>query len=71
MIWKMEERKGKRPAVIRVEEAYDTGAELLVVACPKDYVMFVDAVKGAGLEGKLRVVDIAELVAEALGISHQ
>ena len=71
MIWKMEERKGKRPAVIRVEEAYNTGAELLVVACPKDYVMFVDAVKGAGLEGKLRVVDIAELVAEALGISHQ
>lgn len=70
LIWRSKERKGKRPAVVRVEEAYNTGAELLVVACPKDYVMFTDAVKGAGLEGKIRVVDIIELVAEALGVEE-
>jgi Fe-S oxidoreductase len=69
LIWRSEERKGKRPAILRVEEAVRTGAELLVVSCPKDYVMFVDAVKGAGLEGKLRVVEISELIAEALGVS--
>ena len=43
-----------------------TGAGILAVACPKDKVMFGDAIKTAGLEGQLQVKDIAELVAEAV-----
>jgi len=59
----------ERPAENRVKEALSLpGVECLVVACPKDLVMFQDAVKTVGAEGRLRVVDIGELVLEALGI---
>ena len=57
----------QRPAEIRVREAAALdGVTILAVACPKDYVMFTDAVKAAGLEGSLQVRDIIELVEEAL-----
>jgi hypothetical protein len=42
----------------------------LVVSCPKDLVMFQDAIKTAGLEGKLEVRDLMELVAEGAGLSE-
>jgi Fe-S oxidoreductase len=55
----------ERPAESRVREAAAVGAGTLVVACPKDWVMFQDARKTAGLEDKLVVKDIIELVEEA------
>ena len=56
-----------RPSENRVREAASTdGVQFLVVACPKDHVMFGDAIKTAGLEGKLAVKDLTELVAEAI-----
>jgi Fe-S oxidoreductase len=66
-IW-MEDAPGikERPAESRVREAAALGVNTLVVACPKDLVMFQDAVKTAGLEGKLAVKDLAELVDQAL-----
>jgi len=67
-IW-MEEAdgRGERPAERRVREAASLeGVDTLVVACPKDYVMFADAVKSVGLEKTLRVRDLIELVEEAL-----
>ncbi len=67
-IW-MEDIPGEkqRPAEMRVREAAALdGVKTLVVACPKDYVMFTDAVKAAGLEGSLQIRDIIELVEEAL-----
>jgi len=55
-----------RPSESRVREAASLdGVQYLVVACPKDYVMFTDALKTTNLEGKLAVKDIAELVEEA------
>ena len=42
------------------------GVSTLAVACPKDLVMFQDAVKTTGLENKLAVRDLAELVEERL-----
>jgi Fe-S oxidoreductase len=55
-----------RPSESRVREAASLdGVQCLVVACPKDYVMFTDALKTTGLEGKLLVKDIAELAEEA------
>ena len=38
---------------------------LFVVACPKDVVMYSDAVKTSGNEDKIAVKDIIELVEEA------
>ncbi len=60
----------ERPAENRVREALALpGVECLVVACPKDLVMFQDAVKTVGVEGRLRVADLGELVCEAMGVA--
>lgn len=50
----------------RVREAYDTGAKVLAVVCPICRVMFADAIKTEGLEEKLTLMDISELVKGAL-----
>ncbi len=60
----------ERPAENRVREAAAIpGVSTLVTACPKDLVMFRDAVKTAGLEQKITVKDLIELVAEALELT--
>ena len=77
-IWMGETPAGERPAENRIREALaalDThssngaGAQkfLFVVACPKDVVMYTDAVKTTGNEGKIEVRDVIQLVAEAMG----
>ncbi len=64
-IW-MEDVPGtsERPAESRVREAATLGVSTIAVACPKDYVMFEDAIKTAGLEGRLEVKDVIELAEE-------
>jgi Fe-S oxidoreductase len=72
-LW-MEDAPGitERPAESRVREAASLpGVDTLVVSCPKDLVMFQDAVKTTGLEGKLAIRDTIELVEEALGTSEE
>jgi Fe-S oxidoreductase len=54
------------PNRIRVREAYDTGAEILAVACPNCMTMLENAVKDEGLEGKITVKDISEISEECL-----
>jgi Fe-S oxidoreductase len=56
----------ERPAENRIKEALAVpGVQCLVVACPKDLVMFEDAVKTVGAERRLRIADLGELVWEA------
>lgn len=50
------------PGRIRIREALDTGAEILAVACPMCSKMLDDAVKAEGLEEKINVQDVAEIV---------
>jgi len=50
------------PSRIRVRQAYETGAEVLAVACPLCAKMLDDAVKDEGLDEKLRVKDISEII---------
>jgi len=52
----------------RVQEAARTGADTLAVPCPLEIPRFEDAIKTAGLEGRLRVREISHIVAEALGL---
>jgi Fe-S oxidoreductase len=60
----------ERPSEIRVKEAASLpGVSTLVVTCPKDYVMFQDAVKTAGLEERLVVKDLIELIVEAIELA--
>lgn len=53
------------PARIRIREAYATGASAVAVACPNCMTMLEDAVKAEGLEEKLKIRDISEIVGEA------
>ena len=54
------------PRAARKAIAQLDAVQYFVVACPKDLTMYRDAVKTAGLEGKLVVKDLIELVEEAL-----
>jgi len=57
---------GPRLAEIRVKDAVEAGAEILAVACPFCLLTIEDAVKTTGNEGKIEIMDIAELLALAL-----
>ncbi len=57
---------GERLAETRVKDAAESGAEILAVACPYCMLTFEDAVKTTGLEGKIQIMDIAEVLAQAL-----
>ncbi|MGQ9575018.1 MAG: (Fe-S)-binding protein [Thermoguttaceae bacterium] len=60
------EHGGKRLSDERVRQAAQTGAEILAVSCPFELSRFEDAVKTTGLEGRLQVRDIIELLAESM-----
>lgn len=66
-IWMEEKEVKERPSESRIREAVAVdGVQVFVVACPKDYTMYKDAVKTTGNEQKLVVKDLIELVGEAL-----
>jgi len=52
-----------RMGVLRVEMAAKAGANVIVTACPFCLVNMEDAIKVAGMEGKMAAIDLAELVA--------
>jgi len=57
---------GERLAEIRVKDAVELGAEIIATACPFCVLTLEDAVKTSGHEEKIRVMDVAELLAEAM-----
>ena len=62
----LEEKVGTRINQNRVEEADSTGAQTVAVACPFCSVMMRDGIAETGREEKLRVRDVAEIVADSL-----
>jgi Fe-S oxidoreductase len=74
-IWLGMTPEGERPAENRIREALTVlppsangaGPAIFVVACPKDVIMYTDAVKTTENEGNIEVKDIIELVVEAIG----
>ena len=52
-----------RMGVLRVEMAAAAGANAIVTACPFCLVNIEDAIKVAGMEGKLEAIELVELVA--------
>jgi len=58
------------PARRRVREAYEMGAQIIAVACPKCLIMLEDALKAEGIDEKLSVMDISEMVAKACKIQE-
>lgn len=66
-IWMDEGKVDERPSESRIREAAGLeSVQYFVISCPKDYTMYQDAVKTTGLEAKLSVKDLIELVSEAL-----
>lgn len=57
---------GERLAETRVQEAVENGAEILATACPFCLLTLEDAVKTLGVEDRIQVRDIAELLCIAL-----
>jgi Fe-S oxidoreductase len=55
-----------RLAMMRVQEAAETGAQILATACPFCVLMLDEAVKTLNLEEKIQVMDVAEMAAQAL-----
>jgi len=65
----MEDEPGikERASESRVREAVSLGGvQSLVVACPKDIVMFQDALKTTANEGKIDIKDVSDLLFEAI-----
>jgi Fe-S oxidoreductase len=57
-----EPKEDQRMGVKRVQMAAEAGANVMVTACPFCMVNIEDAIKVAGLEGKMTAIDLAELV---------
>ncbi len=55
-----------RMGVLRVNMAADAGASLIVTACPFCLVNIEDAIKVAGKEGEIEVLDFTELIEQHL-----
>jgi Fe-S oxidoreductase len=81
-IWLGATPDGERPAENRIREALSVlapstngsgpaGKVLFIVACPKDVVMYTDAVKTTGSEERIEVRDIIQLLEEAIGPSEE
>ena len=65
-MWLEGTNPGTRLAQMRVKEALDTGAEILATACPFCLLTLDEAVKHLNAEERIRVMDIAEIAAQAL-----
>ena len=57
-----EPQEEQRMGVKRVQMAADAGANVIVTACPFCMVNIEDAIKVAGMEGKMTALDLTEVV---------
>lgn len=65
-MWLESEPGKERLGEQRVKDALELGAEIILTACPFCLINLEDAVKTTGNEDKLKIMDVAEVVAEAL-----
>jgi Fe-S oxidoreductase len=64
-VW-METQKGERFSDLRIQQAMDVGAEVLVTACPYCITMFEDSRITMGADEKIEIKDIAEIIQEVV-----
>jgi len=56
----------ERLGVLRIQEALSTGAEIIATACPYCIRMLNDAVRALGVEDRIAVRDLAELLMQSV-----
>jgi len=66
-----EPKEEQRMSVKRVQMAVDAGANVIVTACPFCMTNMEDAIKVAGLEGKMTAIDLTELVDQQIAREAQ
>jgi Fe-S oxidoreductase len=64
-VW-METQKGQRFSDLRMQQAIDVGAEVLVTSCPYCITMFEDSRLTLNVTEKIEVKDITEIVQEVI-----
>ena len=64
-----EPKEDQRMGVKRVQMAAEAGANVIVTACPFCMANMEDAIKVAGMEGRMTAIDLAELVDQQ--IAHE
>ena len=62
----MEEARDKRVNYIRVQQALDTGPDIIAVSCPYCMIMMEDGLKAKGMDEKVKAMDVMELVERAM-----
>ena len=62
----MEEDRGDKINEVRTEEALSKNPDIIATACPFCMTMFEDGLKAKNAEDKVKVLDIAEFVANQL-----
>jgi Fe-S oxidoreductase len=65
-MWVESESKEERLAEVRIDDAKEMSAEIVAVACPFCLLTLEDATKVKGVDEEMQVMDILELLAEAL-----
>lgn len=66
-IW-MDTPRGQRFSDLKLEQAVQLGADILVTACPYCMLMFNDSLVVSGMEHRIRITDLSELVLHSLGL---
>lgn len=61
-----EEQNENRVNVERVRQALETGADTIAVGCPFCMTMITDGVKAHDAEEKVEVLDVAEVILQAI-----
>ena len=61
-----EPQEEERIGVKRVQMAAEAGANVIVTACPFCMVNIEDAIKVAGMEGRMTALDLTEVVEQHL-----
>jgi Fe-S oxidoreductase len=64
-VW-METQKGERFSDLRIQQAMDVGAEMLVTACPYCITMFEDSRVTMEADEKIEIKDITEIIQEVI-----
>ena len=55
----------------RLNDALEIGAEIVTTACPYCLLMFDDAIRSKGLGDQIRVMDVAEVLVNKLGVDQE
>jgi Fe-S oxidoreductase len=63
--------RSRRLDVLRVEQALGTGAEVIATACPYCTRMLNDAVRELGVQNKIAVRDLAELLVQSMAVGYE